>query len=104
MDEQQVRTIVADLLEDVVVAKPEDPVGWLLETLQSNGKKLGDVELKRRLNDILTSTEKVTTIAKHFPQYRRQIKNAMEKSDGTIDSFMALAKEALDGNAGPLSI
>ena len=91
-------------MEDVVVAKPDDPVAWLLETLQSSGKPLGDVEVKRRLNDVIGSTERTLTIAKHFPQYRRQIAAALDKSDGTIGAFMVTAKEALAGKAGPTSV
>ena len=104
MDEGRVRTIVADLLEDVVVAKPEDPVGWLLETLQSSAKPLGDAELTRRLNNVLKANDSVVAIAKNFPQHRRQIKNALEKTNGTIGEFMITAKEALAGPAGPTSI
>ena len=172
LDEQQVRGIVADLMEDVVVAKPDDPIAFLLEMLQSNGKKAGDAALSRStssklsrkkkkheyfnfacslpslsgillshafciasisfvfslltdfrffsqrfslvclvcsgigLNEILATEEKgqVLSIAKHFPQYRRQIKDALDKCDGTIDDFKSKAKEALSQKAGPTSI
>ena len=104
MDETRVRSIVADLLEDVVVAKPEDPISFLLETLKSEGTTVGDVELKRRLKEISTSEEQLLVIAKHFPKYRRQIKQALDNSKGNIDQFFTAAKEALAGPAGPLSI
>ena len=169
LDEEQVRGIVADLMEDVVVAKPDDPIAFLLEMLQSNGKKAGDAALSRStssklsrkkktfvlntltspvrsllcrvsfsvasisfvfslltdfrffsqrfslvclvcsgigLNEILATEEKgqVLSIAKHFPQYRRQIKDALDKCDGTIDDFKSKAKEALSQKAGPTSI
>ena len=56
--EEQVRGIVADLMEDVVVAKPDDPIAFLLEMLQSNGKKAGDAALSRSTSSKLSRKKK----------------------------------------------
>ena len=104
MDETRVRAIVADLMEDVVVAKPDDPITFLLEMLQGTGKKPGDAETTRRLKAVLSSEEKLLEIAKNFPHYRRQIKDALDQCDGTIEEFQVTAKEALAGPSGPLSL
>ena len=82
----------------------KQPISFLLETLKSEGTTVGDVELKRRLKEISTSEEQLLVIAKHFPKYRRQIKQALDNSKGNIDQFFTAAKEALAGPAGPLSI
>ena len=63
MDETRVRKIVADLMEDVVVAKPKDPVAYLIETLESSAKPL-------------TS--------------RRALKTSMKRLENTTDSALPM--------------
>ena len=106
MDETRVRKIVADLMEDVVVAKPKDPVAYLIETLESSAKPLGDAELTRRLGRVLAAdaANRTLAIAAEFPQHRRQVRAALEGSDGTLAGFKAAAAEALKGPAGPTSL
>ena len=90
-------------MEDIVVAKPADPVAFLIETLEGSGKKPGDAELTRDLKAVLAASpdNRMMTIGVKFPQYRRQITAALAASDGTLASFNPLAAEALKGPSGP---
>ena len=90
-------------MEDVVVAKPKDPVAWLIETLEGSGKKPGDAELTRGLKAVLSAApdNRMMTIGNTFPQYRRQITAALAASDGTLSTFKPLAAKALEGQSGP---
>ena len=90
-------------MEDVVVAKPADPVAFLIETLEGTGKTPGDAELTRGLKEILAAApdNRKMTVGLKFPQYRRQIAAALAASDGTLGSFKPLAAEALKGQSGP---